>query len=801
MYGNNYPIIFDALILLPSLGFPAIAEKREDGNYEIFVSMLCITPANESVDFTLSIPEILGIEKFKSYLNSDLDDFSKIKKFSSYSNPNQNIIKIVKLNEEKINKNWNKFYWIPQEDFIKIIDCRGKKEPLYKRVYKEAYAKARNLNGTSNLEVHHIEFILTIPQSLPSGLYNLVCKHERKSYKSTKSSFQYFLKNMIREKSLMQEFYGSSNIAYRGLQEARDIHRTHRDKNKGHDLSKTTAGKPAQAQQPTDGKNKCPPDISKTTCKKLVIPYHPVYIPKDGKKYLNIAHISDTHVSRRWNAMAYWANIRKGEYNEGKLKIQANGKDCSPEEGSPWDNFNNPNRRFEEALQKANKNSNVDIIIITGDLIDYNMGYCGDYEDCEKKKEKDKVQEDKRKKDRYFKHNIKSYYPNYNWVLFYELLLKNYEKPVFTILGNHDYRLAPYGVVTKDEPVIGKLTGEQNYADDLGIKVKGNDLDCLKKAIDFIYPQKMRKYFGYGSELKTSYDHVKWYNIVINPALDYMFTYGDMGFIFLDWRENEEIFGMGMKDFLDKYGIKLEKNFLDELTKLLRQQFAALLVSPLTEKNFLDELIKRISLPLPSFMKDFIALMKSFEKFGTPWAENVLTKKQRDMIRKMIKKLENKKAVLPTLIVSMHPTVFCGPSISYNDGKIVRDESRDDDIQQHLALGNFKKHRHWFIKQMYNFTRSGGRAIVLSGHAHKNRVYTIEDCKVGSKVKNIDREERKEKGEKKEKKEKKKKELPLFFIVTTSSAYISKEANSPGFRILTFKNQGKQMDVACVRLR
>ena len=132
MYGNNYPI-FDALILLPSLGFPAIAEKRKDGKYEIFVSMLCITPANMSVDFTLCIPEILGIEEFKSHLKSNLDDFSSsnIKKFSAPSNRNQNIIKpLTPLNDR------NKVFWLSQENFIEEI----------KKQYKKAYAKIRNMN-------------------------------------------------------------------------------------------------------------------------------------------------------------------------------------------------------------------------------------------------------------------------------------------------------------------------------------------------------------------------------------------------------------------------------------------------------------------------------------------------------------------------------------------------------------------------------------------------------------------------------------------------------------------------------
>ncbi len=751
MYGNNYPIL-DALILLPSLGFPAIAEKREDGNYEIFVSMLCITPANKSVDFTLCIPEILGIEKFKSHLvsNSDLDNFSnkKITKFLVPSNRNQNIIKILKLNSEKVNKSGNKFYWIPQKDFIKIANFRGKKEQVYKGVYKDAYEKAKNLSNTSNLKVHHVEFMLTLPKKKKSGLYNLVCKHERESYKSNKSSFQYFLKNMIK---------------YKGKP----------------DLSKTIDGKP-------------------------IIPYHPVYIPKEGKKYLNIAHISDTHVSRRWDAMAHWASKREEEYKSVKQQNKKKFEDksqknlvisiikCFPkteeksriknkghfkrevsEEKSPWKNFNNPNRRFEEALQKANEDSNVDIIIITGDLIDYNMGYCGDY----------------KKKDSYFKHGIESYYPNYNWVLFYELLLKNYNKPVFTILGNHDYRLNPYGIIPErlvtiptSSPVpssiytppakvdVVRLLGINiNYADDLGIQVKNNNLKCFKGAVDFIYPQKMRKYSSLKS-IKTSYENVKWYNLVINPALDYMFTYGDMGFVFLDWHREEEMLGFK------------------------RVSEVQIITSPVAGAG-VRAYAPTADLAVPE------------NEFGLPWAKNMLTKEQQDMIKKMIEKLKNKKknGALPTLIVSMHPTVFCEPKMDHSGGTIKDDDSRDDDEPEHLACGNFRKCRLWFIEQMYGFKKSGGRAIVLSGHAHKNRVYAIEDCKVseenkddcgknnynckGCRVLNIIITKKSGNVVKYN---------PLF-IVTTSTAYISKEANSPGFRVLTFKDQ--KLKISLVSLK
>ncbi len=704
MYGKKYPIL-DALILLPSVGFPAIAEKNKDGNYEIFVSMLCITTADKAKDFVGHIPEILGIEEFKTHLNSDLEKFSSnnITKFPKSFIGNQNILRLLTPQNHR-----NKVFWLSQEGFIEKI----------KEAYKDAYGKAKNSN-TSNLKVHHIEFMLTLPKKKKSGLYNLICKYERESYKRFDKSHEKQHKPCAHIRVGQEHgktVNGPNTYPFRYLLK----NMIKKSKSNGPDLSKTIKGKP-------------------------VIPYHPVYIPKDSKKYLNIAHISDTHVARRWNAMEHWANIRKGEY----VKIKDNWKDCSPEKGSPWDNFNNPNRRFEEALQKANKDSNVDIIIITGDLIDYNMGYCGDYKN----------------KNSYFEHGIESYYNNYNWGLFYELLLKNYKKPVFTILGNHDYRLAPYGVVPEKtvsvvpskvfdaspsaefdiSPTMEKfLDIDLNYADDLGIRVKDNDRKCFGKATDFIYPQKMRKYSSPKS-IKTSYENVKWYNLVINPALDYMFTYGDMGFVFLDWHREEEMLEL-------KMGIPENK-------------------------------------------------------FGLPWAKNMLTEKQEHIIEKMIEKLKNKKknGAFPTLIVSMHPTVFCEPKMEYYCGCIVDDKVRDDDRPTHLARGNFKKCRLWFIEQMYAFKKSGGRAIVLSGHAHKNRLYAIniEDFGVSKKNKN-DCDKYYYYLNDENKKDRKKCEVlninitnkegnvgsynPLF-IVTTSSAYISKEANSPGFRILAFEGQ------------
>jgi len=649
-------LIFDSLILLPSLGFPAIAEFNEaKGKYEIFASMLVITPC-ASFDIREQLSSILAIEEFKSHLDGRLPSFSEVR--NNWRITSQAIRRLPTPSAK------NKVFWLSQPDFTQNIKSK----------FLEAYRKKRGVMAQNDIEVKHIEFLLALPfdQSSPNiqgRLFNLVCKHER-----TKSRFQRILSNIKPEDDVP---YKSSIITKIG--------------------------------------------------NKPIIPYHPIYIPPE-KDYLNIAHISDTHVSRRWDAMEYWAKKRDEEaqntkdnfFEDLEFGLSISKSKCFPDRSkTPWSDFNNPNRNFEEALKKANENSEVDIIIISGDLIDYNLGYCGDVKN----------------KQAYFNHGIKSYYYNYNWPLFYEILLKNYEKPVFTILGNHDYRFGPYGIVTEGkwrlkyrpmpvhapwfstsyiQPIDVEISplGAQNYADDLGTKVKNDKIDCQKKAINFIYSKKMTEFYKIGIvELKTDYKYVEWYNLVINPALDYKFSYKNMHFLFFDWHKDEKIW---------------------------------------------------------SFL----------EIFGNPWAENVLTPDQKKLIVETIEALnrtDNNGAKI--LIISMHPTVFCEPHTKYTDGIIVDDESRDDDEPKHLALGNFEKGRLWFIQRLYEFSKSGGVSIVLSGHAHKNRIYAIEGCKKGNSVRNINGDELK----------KAQKRSPLF-IVTTSSAYISKEKATPGFRNLKFVN-------------
>jgi len=309
-------LIFDSLILLPSLGFPAIAEFNEQKKrYEIFVSMLVITPC-ASFDIREALSSILAIEEFKSHLDGRFPSFSEVR--NNWRITSQDIRRLPTPSAK------NKVFWLSQPDFTQNIKSK----------FLEAYRKKRGVMTQNDIEVKHIEFLLALPfdqsiSDIQGHLFNLVCKHERGSYTSPKSTFQKILSNIKPEDKVPYKSFIITKIG-----------------------------------------------------DKPIIPYHPIYVPPE-KDYLNIAHISDTHVSRRWDAMGYWAKKRDEEAR--RIKDSSFKSKCFPDGGkTPWSDFNNPNRNFEEALKKANENSEVDIIIIGGDLIDYNLGYCGDVKDKEK---------------------------------------------------------------------------------------------------------------------------------------------------------------------------------------------------------------------------------------------------------------------------------------------------------------------------------------------------------------------------------------------------------------------------------
>src|SRR5687767_2124711 len=157
---------------------------------------------------------------------------------------------------------------------------------------------------------------------------------------------------------------------------------------------------------------------------------HPLFVRRHREAALRIGHITDTHVDVRadvydWNLTA----AGKRAFVE-RQKLLAQGKRVDKDSlvnvlADRLDGYNNFNRSFEATYKKVKEGS--DVLLMTGDLIDYGRGFWGIGKPNE-------VQVDA------------LYHTDRNWFLFYYLLASggNYSTPTYTILGNHDSRINPY---------------------------------------------------------------------------------------------------------------------------------------------------------------------------------------------------------------------------------------------------------------------------------------------------------------------------------------------------------------------
>jgi hypothetical protein len=145
-------------------------------------------------------------------------------------------------------------------------------------------------------------------------------------------------------------------------------------------------------------------DDTKTSQNHAIRPLHPFCV--FDRDYLNVAHLTDLHLAWRWELM--------------QQLVQSQHTELMPY-------FNNLNERLKEHLQEIEQDDDVHLAIMTGDLIDYNRGHDGNGAN---------------------NNDLDANYAfNRNWILLYEILAQHYQYPMFTVLGNHDWRLNPYAPV------------------------------------------------------------------------------------------------------------------------------------------------------------------------------------------------------------------------------------------------------------------------------------------------------------------------------------------------------------------
>lgn len=269
---------------------------------------------------------------------------------------------------------------------------------------------------------------------------------------------------------------------------------------------------------------------------------HPLFI-QNAHESLKIGHLTDLHVSIR--ADAYEKNLKAA---------------------SVGSKFNNWNKTCAELYKTAKQKSNV--LLMTGDLIDYGRGY----------NEQDGLGDDT------------AYWRDRNWFLFYEMLASGdkYDKPVYTILGNHDWRLNPYPPFAKGAPRPGAM----NLTEDELKKAHGpgHEPRLSYAPIAPVIPSGLWQKFGKRegtldvktTPAETSVHSVAWYLLLINPFLDYLTALpGGYSLLMLDWGKGEKLdmdvikggINYGRHPFVSDHGGPAAKDSLSSHQTELVEQF------------------------------------------------------------------------------------------------------------------------------------------------------------------------------------------------------------------------------------
>jgi predicted MPP superfamily phosphohydrolase len=426
-----------------------------------------------------------------------------------------------------------------------------------------------------------------------------------------------------------------------------------------------------------------PPDAPRRTRAEIL---HPLFIQRPPSAILRIGQLSDTHV-----------DVRADVYEEN-LKLSGGAV--------AYNSYQNWNKSFVRTYQDAKRDS--DVLFLTGDLIDYGRGHWG----VEKRQE---LGQD----------NL--YQPDRNWFLFYHLLASGdaYQRPAYTILGNHDWRLNPYPpFATAGAPkpptmfpdAVGFAPGEQKSALEKAHGPGYQRAISYNDAVETKYRialsnwrqlgwQVLLKVFGGDKTLdapglptETTVESVAWYLMSINPFLDYRFTLpAGHGVLMLDWAENENLFFGSI--FQGKRFGSLDRSSGDEgpTARDCLSDLQVALVKQFTEAPGVAKIIGIHAPPIgPWHDWDDAELARGWKSLNLGG---------RGYPHYSFKAADGR-------TIKGHPLFAIRPAKG-----VIPDAVHGMDA----SYNSFERHRPWFIKRVGD-PRSGVR-LVLSGHIHRRSLF------------------------------------------------------------------------------
>ncbi len=245
---------------------------------------------------------------------------------------------------------------------------------------------------------------------------------------------------------------------------------------------------------------------------------HPLFV-RTPRETLRVAHMTDVHCDTRHEV--YARNLAKDPAGKS---------------------YNNWNETFAELYWEARR---FDAILLTGDLIEFGRGHMEN--------------NPKPGGAPFTLGDDDGYWRDRNWFLFYKQLAgglgeSRYTTPVYTTLGNHDWRVNPYGPEAPGSP----SPSDFNLPDKSHIKTAwGPDFQPVGDTI--VHDAFKAEHRA----IDTTVDSVAWYLLLINPFLDYVVQYPApldptsreprrYSFLMLDWAREEETMKIGLFSTYEK---------------------------------------------------------------------------------------------------------------------------------------------------------------------------------------------------------------------------------------------------------
>lgn len=421
---------------------------------------------------------------------------------------------------------------------------------------------------------------------------------------------------------------------------------------------------------------------------------HPVFI-REAPQRLCIGHLTDLHV-----------DIRSDAY-ERNLKTAGSGG-----------NYHNWNTACRNLYKQAR--GKCDILLLTGDLIDYGRGY----------NEIGPLGENK------------SYWRDRDWFLFYEVLANgtNYEKPAYTNLGNHDWRINPYPPFAPGAPNpldMATIGTSAEAAKEQLVKAHGVGYDAGKSYdpldgsqwAEGLWKKRISRDGNlavHGTPIETRVESVAWYLLLINPFLDYASPLpGGYNLLMLDWANEEVVDRHVIVGGVD-YGptLLLPNTNGGPMAKNCITKNQAQLVE-YTAEHFGPKILgihAPVLGPWPHWYDDQLATGRI--KF-TPDDASSIYRLQRD--GETDGEYKKKQEFARGATVRTRTTYDSkGNEVRteriYEHAALALRASKDDPTGQEADYGSFVSRRDWLIKKL----RESKFHVVLSGHIHRRNLLIVD---------------------------------------------------------------------------